>query len=103
MNISIIVEAQHIPDGTIVMKETGQKPYTLRTNGLKVYTEDGHMLVLEGSCILQAEASINVISPSTLLRIRCESICQAKGILESIKKNYFEEEDEDEAYRPRLF
>lgn len=65
--ITMVLEASRIPDGTVVRKVTGQKPYTLY-HEIKIYMPDKSVQVINGDnntvFLLCADPYSNVVSNS---------------------------------------
>jgi hypothetical protein len=75
-NISVLMEAHLIPDGSIVAKRTGYSTHVIRQK-LKVYqdTKGEKPMEIEGTFLVDERGNINKIKPDTILAwtMRAES------------------------------
>lgn len=70
MNLTVLIEAKHIPDGSKVSKATGENVYNLRDE-LKIYSQSGEPQVVKssGSKFLVSDTGvINSISETLILK-----------------------------------
>lgn len=86
MKITIIIEAQHVPEATTVRKPTGEKTYVMRREGIRVYSNDyGHKegIVVYGAGTLHLTCAehIQMVGPLNLLAIDFETACDAEAFL----------------------
>lgn len=85
MQVTIIIEARDVPCGTRVRKPTGAKFYTLRRNGINIWTEiDGGRVEVIGAdhLHLQGEEHIQMIGANMKVAIDFERTRDAIEFLE---------------------
>lgn len=70
MDIQVILPALHIPNGSIVSKETGQKQYTLNTK-MRIFDQNGNkkeILASDNTKFIINDGDANVINFDTKLK-----------------------------------
>lgn len=83
--ISIVMEAQLIPDGSKVFKTTGTQPYHLSREGAKVFDSKGEGVTLyPGACVMFRTngTGLQIIEPTTRLRLDFNTIAEACEFLQ---------------------
>lgn len=94
MKITIIVEAEYVPEGREVRKPTGEKTYVMRRQGIKVYSDDyatgrpgfGDRVKVYGAGILHLTCAehIQMVGPLNLLALDFKTVNDAKTFLEEL-------------------
>jgi len=92
--ITLLIRAGDIPDGTWVSKVTGEKKYKLCTSGIKLYHKNGAPVQVVGDDLIlltnpTSTARMNVVRPDTMLKVQL-SFEEARDII-----NYLEEAEEE--------
>lgn len=70
MNLTVLIEAKYIPDGSRVSKATGENVYNLRAE-LKIYSQSGEPQIIKSSgCkfLVSDTGVINSISETLILK-----------------------------------